>query len=293
MQLADIVYRAGAVPQGVGSPHGAAAIILMGLEAGLKPVQALQSIMIVNGRTSMWGDALLALVRASKKLAKFKEWFTGEPFRDDFSAHCLVQREGEEEKDFTYSVADAKTAGLWEKRGKNGSPTPWITGPKRQLQMRARSFALRDTFTDVLFGLIAAEEAEDLPVTVVVKQPDSNPPVSHGSSPASLPPPASTQPPSPPAQVTTPTIVGELMVDDATVVQIAELRPDFMQRWAGFAPPGDKASFDDNWRKVLKRFNVDSARKLTMDQANELIRIMTPPTPETAEKLEEDMRKFF
>jgi len=52
-------------------------------------------------------------------------------------------------------VEDAKRAGLWAKQG------PWTAYPKRMMQMRARGFALRDAFPDVLKGMITAEEAQD------------------------------------------------------------------------------------------------------------------------------------
>jgi hypothetical protein len=52
-------------------------------------------------------------------------------------------------------VADAKAAGLWAKGG------PWTQYPKRMLAMRARGFALRNAFADVLRGLVTAEEAGD------------------------------------------------------------------------------------------------------------------------------------
>src|SRR5690606_6210149 len=55
----------------------------------------------------------------------------------------------------TFSVADAKKAGLWGKQG------PWQQYPKRMLSMRARAFALRDGFADVLRGLGIAEEVQD------------------------------------------------------------------------------------------------------------------------------------
>jgi len=57
----------------------------------------------------------------------------------------------------TFSVEDAKRAGLWQK------PGPWTDYPKRMLAMRARAFALRDAFPDVLAGLYLREEIE--PVT--------------------------------------------------------------------------------------------------------------------------------
>jgi hypothetical protein len=53
---------------------------------------------------------------------------------------------------------------LWDKRGRNGAPGPWQQYPDRMLQARARSFALRDVFPDVLLGLsMSAEELGDIP----------------------------------------------------------------------------------------------------------------------------------
>jgi hypothetical protein len=57
--------------------------------------------------------------------------------------------------------------------GKQGGP--WTQYPRRMLQMRARGFALRDAFPDVLRGLVTAEEAADYthvePEPVRVTQP--------------------------------------------------------------------------------------------------------------------------
>lgn len=54
-----------------------------------------------------------------------------------------------------FSVADAKTAGLWGKQG------PWKQFPDRMLQMRARGFAARDGAADVLGGLYLREEVDE------------------------------------------------------------------------------------------------------------------------------------
>src|SRR5690606_41914131 len=54
-------------------------------------------------------------------------------------------------------MADAKTAGLVGKQG------PWSQYPKRMRQMRARGFALRDMFADVLRGMPVAEDLQDMP----------------------------------------------------------------------------------------------------------------------------------
>jgi hypothetical protein len=64
-----------------------------------------------------------------------------------------------------FSVSDAKKAGLWGKSG------PWTQYPKRMLQLRARGFALRDAFPDVLKGLVTAEEAQDYPQAEAAREP--------------------------------------------------------------------------------------------------------------------------
>jgi len=50
----------------------------------------------------------------------------------------------------------AKTAGLLGKQG------PWTQYPRRMMQMRARSWALRDVFPDVLRGMPIAEDIMDI-----------------------------------------------------------------------------------------------------------------------------------
>lgn len=60
----------------------------------------------------------------------------------------------------SFSVSDAKKAGLWNKQG------PWQQYPKRMLQMRARAWALRDGCADMLRGFQVREEVEDYqPIT--------------------------------------------------------------------------------------------------------------------------------
>jgi hypothetical protein len=121
-----------------------------GDEIGLKPLQAIQNIAVINGRPAMWGDALLALVYGSQACELVNET------DDGHTATCTVKRRGQPQQSRTFSMDDAKVAGLLGKVG------PWSTNPKRMRQMRARSFALRDVFTDVLRGMAVAEEVIDI-----------------------------------------------------------------------------------------------------------------------------------
>ncbi|MEA2028032.1 MAG: hypothetical protein U9N49_03545 [Campylobacterota bacterium] len=125
-----------------------------GLELGLKPLQALSTIAVVNGRATIWGDGLIALVKNSSKEEWTHEVLSGEG--DKMIATCETKRLNQEQTIVrSFSVADAKKAGLW---GNN----VWAKYPKRMLQMRARGLTLRDAYPDVLNGLEIAEEITDL-----------------------------------------------------------------------------------------------------------------------------------
>jgi hypothetical protein len=161
-RIASAVCRAGMAPKGLDAPEKAMVAIMHGLEVGLTPMNALQSIAVVNGRPTVWGDGAIALARGSGLLEWMEEKFEGEEGKDAFKAVCTVKRKGEPKPvRGEFSIGDAKVSGLWTKRGRDGQPTPWQQYPKRMLQMRARAFALRDGFADVLKGLAIKEEVED------------------------------------------------------------------------------------------------------------------------------------
>jgi hypothetical protein len=145
-----------------GKPEACMLAIQHGAEIGLAPMQSLQCIAVINGRPSIWGDAAKALCLSSPACEWVTEEFEGDG--ESLVAVCTAKRKGSPKPTVTrFSVADAKTAKLWGKRGRDGQDTPWITNPKRMLQLRARGFALRDAFPDVLKGLVTAEEAQDYP----------------------------------------------------------------------------------------------------------------------------------
>ena len=134
-----------------GRPGNCLVAIQWGAELGLKPLQAMQNLAVINGRPALWGDAVIALVRSSPLCEYVIET------DDGHTATCKVKRRGEPEQVRTFSVDDARSAGLAGKQG------PWTQFPKRMRQMRARAFALRDVFPDVLRGLPVAEEVMDTP----------------------------------------------------------------------------------------------------------------------------------
>lgn len=150
-RYAQVLSRSDLVPKDYrGKPDNVVVAIQYGAEIGLKPLQAMQGIAVINGRPTLWGDHFLAVIRASGALESIVETDDGK------EATCIVRRKGESNTiTRTFSIEDAKTAGLWGKQG------PWTNYPKRMRQMRARAFACRDAFADVLKGFGFTEEAQD------------------------------------------------------------------------------------------------------------------------------------
>jgi len=157
VQFSEMLAGSSMVPKAYqGKPQDILVCVQWGYEIGLAPMQALQNIAVINGKPSVYGDAALALVQASSVCESIEETIEGEGTANPV-AICIARRVGRPAVIAKFSVEDAKRAGLWGKQG------PWQAYPKRMLQMRARGFALRDAFPDVLRGLITAEEAADYP----------------------------------------------------------------------------------------------------------------------------------
>jgi hypothetical protein len=157
IQFSDMLASSSMVPKAYqGKPQDILVCVQWGYEMGLAPMQALQNIAVINGKPSVYGDAMMALVQASAVCEDVEEYFENEGTPNPVAV-CIAKRKNRKPVIAKFSVEDAKRAGLWAKQG------PWSAYPKRMMQMRARGFALRDAFPDVLKGLISAEEAADYP----------------------------------------------------------------------------------------------------------------------------------
>lgn len=135
-----------------GQPQMIMAAIARGMEIGLAPMQALSNIAVINGRASLWGDALPALVQKAGHHIDVEYEGSG----DGLTAVATLTR-GDNGKKVVrrFSISDAKRAGLLGKQG------PWQSYPQRMLLNRARAWAIRDGAADALMGLQASEEVSD------------------------------------------------------------------------------------------------------------------------------------
>lgn len=173
IKFSEMLAKSNMVPRAYqGKPEDILVCVQWGYEIGLAPMQALQNIAVINGKPSVYGDAAMALVLASPVCEGIEESIEDEGTPNPVAV-CIARRKGRAPVESRFSVEDAKRAGLWGKQG------PWTAYPKRMLAMRARGFAIRDAFADVLKGLITAEEAQDYPddrkVAKVVNIPTKNP----------------------------------------------------------------------------------------------------------------------
>ena len=149
MDFSSFLSKSNLVPKELrGNPADIFLCLQAGSQLGLSTLDSLQSIMVVNGRATIWGDAALALVRASGLMTYFHEE------GNEKYATCTARR-GDEERTHSFTMADAVKAGLVSR-----NPL-YNKFPRRLLQSKPRSWVLRDLFPDVLKGIHIREEVED------------------------------------------------------------------------------------------------------------------------------------
>ncbi len=169
-RLSQMLGRSELVPKNFrNKPEDILVAVQMGMELGLAPLQALASIAVINGRASIWGDGVLALIVSSPLYQDHDEFYEVDGARRDgltvedlkkesTTAVCTFVRRGKTTPvTRRFSVGQAKKAGLMTKSG------PWSEYPDRMLSLRARGFAARDAFPDLLRGIKTAEEVADTP----------------------------------------------------------------------------------------------------------------------------------
>tara|TARA_R110000796_G_scaffold229663_6_gene347094 strand:+ start:1976 stop:3289 length:1314 start_codon:yes stop_codon:yes gene_type:complete len=141
------------------SPDNVLVALVAGLPLGLSPLACVQSIAVINGRPTLYGDAPIAQVLAHQSLESIEEKATGTLKDMNREWSIKITRKLPSGKmqsvERSFSIADAKRANLWGKTG------PWSTYPDRMIFNRARAFAVRDSFADVLSGVsLAADDTE-------------------------------------------------------------------------------------------------------------------------------------
>ncbi len=160
IKFGEMLAGSGMVPENyINNPAGVVAACEQGSHLGFTAMQSLQSIAVINGLPSLWGDALPALAMAHPKFVGIDETFD----ESTMTATCTVERQGMKPQTRTFSWADAERAKL---TGKN----TYQQYPQRMLKARARAWAIRDVFPDALKGCQVVEEVRDYPANAATDE---------------------------------------------------------------------------------------------------------------------------
>jgi hypothetical protein len=171
--VAKGVVASGLAPKSLGKGQdqvSAVAITIMaGMELGLKPMVALRSFTVINGRPALYGDGLIAVVRMSGKAKSVRTGCFADQ-NGNLVGWCEAERaDTGESSRVEFTQEDAVRAGLWQDQPfidkevwenrqkviKKNQPndSPWYRYPKRMLAWRAAGYCLRELFGDVLGGI--------------------------------------------------------------------------------------------------------------------------------------------
>ena len=149
----EALAAGGFLPKGCTKQEGLARIVA-GAQLGMRPIQSLNGIAMINGHPTLHSDSIPCVVMASGLVNGMKYKFDGEG--DNMSCTFYMRRKGVEEyQEWTYSMEDAKQAGLFD------NPT-WKAHPKKMLFNRARTWCMRNTFPDVIGNIYSKDEVDDI-----------------------------------------------------------------------------------------------------------------------------------
>lgn len=131
-------------------------IMMKGLELGISPMAAVDTINIIAGKPVLDAKGMLALVKSSGLLEDIQI--------DSTSERCIVtvKRLSNTEQMVSFTMEDAKRFKTYEKGGwiALSEKSNWKSQPTVMLKWRAVTSAMREVFPDVIAGLYTPEELD-------------------------------------------------------------------------------------------------------------------------------------
>lgn len=135
------------------------------------PDNSIRQVANIEGTPSLFGDLPLALCQATGELTHFEEkWFDKDYnficfenknlHAEVFGAVCFISRSKCEKQSFAFTMDDAKAAGLYPPKKRDGSEnkmSPWNKYTKLMLRYKARAIGLKSLFADKINGVAIAE----------------------------------------------------------------------------------------------------------------------------------------
>ena len=158
-QLATDLIAGGAISPDADTPEKLVVKLQAGIEVGMKPVESMNSLYIVNGRVTIWGSALIKRIRLSGWTVAYKD-------EDAEKCTIVVTKDGETIED-TFLFKDAQDSG-YTSTSTGVFKVGWKQGQNRKLKMRyGAASQLVKTYLPEVLGTIAGvkEVDEDAPAT--------------------------------------------------------------------------------------------------------------------------------
>jgi hypothetical protein len=146
LQFADVLLRSKLVPSHFQTKEAVYVALLWGQELGFSPVQATQSLEVIQGKVTTPAQTIKALVEREGGRVETVKWT-----RDECT---LRMTRGDHSEEHTFTIQDAEEAQLL---GKDN----WKKNRKAMLYARCVSILGRNMYADVLKGLYSSEEMRD------------------------------------------------------------------------------------------------------------------------------------
>lgn len=147
--IANTFQQSGALPATINTTPKLMMVLQAGFEAGLKPIEAINSFYFVNGRLAMYGDTCISQVkRAGHKV----QWLNC----DAMEATCKITRgDNGDSLESTFTIEMAKERGMATK-------DVWKKYPENMLKFKAFHATAKFICPEALHGVPMKEELEEV-----------------------------------------------------------------------------------------------------------------------------------
>lgn len=171
MRYCGAMVNGGGVPDRFNSPQKLFAALMFVRDLNL-PDTAIRQVAQVHGVMCAFGDLPLAMAQRGDDMESFSEMWFDRKYQvisfenknldaDVWGAVCNLKRKGSHQlQSFSFTLDDAKRAGLYPAKKRDGSDSPqspWNRYTALMLRYKARSIALKSVFADKIHGIGIAE----------------------------------------------------------------------------------------------------------------------------------------
>lgn len=152
IKLSETLAASQLVPSSLrGKPSDILVVLMKGRELGMPPMAAMGQIHVIDGKACLSSDAIQGLILRSGVV----DYFTLVESTDEIATYKAKRRDSPHEITLSYTIEDAKRAGLIGKAN-------WKGYQKQMLRARCASDMGREIAPDVMAGLYDMDEADEI-----------------------------------------------------------------------------------------------------------------------------------